>query len=265
VASTGGGPGLVDLAAARHRCVLRIGSFEKVAMERSANVDNETATTGCLAGARMFIPISLGNHYYSSEVLSSLLSHFIAKSRCSVIFLCDRLRYLSYRIRGETHEARIFTNIRLQLEQMNRSLVNLGLNSHSNVRVVDWSFLADDPRYASVLASLEKLVREDPWAQEQADRYVAQSIIRFHASGGPQHKDSIQLQRQYLVEETALSLYMTEVRGFNVEVYRNGMGFVDDLYSKRTTEVMSLLKKSTLERRFISLENWLERAKAENF
>jgi hypothetical protein len=116
-------------------------------MEHAAkDVRDETATTGGLAGARVFIPISLGNHYYSSEVLRSLLSYFIAKSRCSVIFLCDRLRYLSYRIRGETHEARIVTNIRLQLEQMNRTLVNLGLNSHSNVRVVDWSYLLKDPR-----------------------------------------------------------------------------------------------------------------------
>jgi tRNA-dependent cyclodipeptide synthase len=223
--------------------------------------DVSEAATGCLAGARMFIPISLGNHYYSSEVLSSLLSHFIAKSRCSIIFLCDRLRFLSYRIRGETHDAKIATNIRLQVDQMNRTLVNLGLNSHSNARVVDWSFLQDDPRYASVVASLEKLVREDPWAQEQADRYVAQFVVRFRSPDGSQHKD---LQRQYLIEETALSLYMTELRGFNVEVYRKGMGFVDDLYSERSAELMSLLKKSTLERKFISIENWLERVKVEN-
>jgi tRNA-dependent cyclodipeptide synthase len=223
---------------------------------------DETATGESLAGARVFIPISLGNHYYSSEVLSALLSHFIAESQCSVIFLCDRLRYLSYRIRGETHEARIVTNIRLQLEQMNRTLVNLGLNSHSNVRVVDWSFMQDDPRYTGVVASLERLVEEDSWAQQQTARYVAQFAVRFGGFDVPLHDDSIRLQRQYILEETALSLYMTEVRGFNVEVYRKGMGFVDDLYSNRAAELMSLLGKPVLERRFISLENWLDRVKA---
>ncbi|MEA2910492.1 MAG: Cyclodipeptide synthase [Bradyrhizobium sp.] len=233
-------------------------------MEHAAgNVYDETAATECLAGARMFIPISLGNHYYSSEVLNALLSHFIAGSRCSVIFLCDRLRFLSYRIRGETDDARIVTNIRLQLDQMNRTLINLGLSSHSNVRVVDWSFLQDDSRYAGVLESLEELVRTDPWVQDQVDRYVAQFVGRFYTPQGPQRDESIQLQRRYLVEETALSLYMTEVRGFNVEVYRRGMGFVDDLYSKRPVELMSMLKKSTLERKFVSIEHWLERAKAE--
>jgi len=225
------------------------------------NVYCETAPAACFAGTRMFIPISLGNHYYSSEVLSALLAQFIAKSLCSVIFLCDRLRFLSYRIRGETDDSRISANIRLQLEQMKRTLINLGLNSHPNARVVDWSFLQDDPRYVGVVASLEKLVREDPRAQEQADCYVAQFVSRFFAPDGPPHEKSIKLQRQYLIEETALSLYMTEVRGFNVEVYRRGMGFVDDLYAERPAELMLLLEKSTLDRRFISIENWLERGK----
>ena len=96
------------------------------------------------AGTRMFIPISLGNHYYSSEILNVLLSKFIAKSECSVIFLCDRLRFLSYQIRGEADEPRIVATIRLQLAQMNRTLRNLGLNSHPNAEVADWSFLQDD-------------------------------------------------------------------------------------------------------------------------
>jgi tRNA-dependent cyclodipeptide synthase len=228
------------------------------------NVYDETTATEYPAGARMFIPISLGNHYYSSDVLHALLSHFIAKSRHSIIFLCDRLRFLSYRIRGETDEARITANIRLQLDQMTRTLINLGLNSHSNAEVVDWSFLQDDPRYAQVVESLEKLVEKDPWVQDQVDRYIAQYIVRFYAPHGPQRDESFQLQRQYLIEETALSLYMTEVRGFNVEVYRRGMGFVDDLYANRAVELMALLKKSALERKFVSIEHWLGRAKAEN-
>jgi tRNA-dependent cyclodipeptide synthase len=226
------------------------------------NVCCKPAPAECFAGARLFIPISLGNHYYSSEVLSTLLSHFIGKSQSAIIFLCDRLRFLSYRIRGETHDSRIAANIRLQLDQMNRTLVNLGLDSHPNARVANWSFLQNDPRYAGVVASLEKLVREDPWAREQADRYVAQFVARFLAPDGPPREESIKLQRQYLIEETALSLYMTEVRGFNVEVYRKGMGFVDDLYSERPAELMLLLGKSRLDRKFVSIENWLERAKA---
>jgi tRNA-dependent cyclodipeptide synthase len=215
-----------------------------------------------LAGTRMFIPISLGNHYYSSKVLSVLMSEFIARSARSVIFLCDRLRFLSYRIRGETDEPRIGATIRQQLAQMNRTLVNLGLNSHKNAEVADWSFLQDDVKYTGLIASLEKMVREDRDVREQSDRYVAQFAARFQLPEGPQREISIDMQRRYLIEETALSLHMTEIRGFNVEVYRKGMGFVDDLYAQRPVELMRLLKKSTLDRRFVSIENWLQRSKA---
>jgi tRNA-dependent cyclodipeptide synthase len=214
------------------------------------------------AGTRMFIPISLGNHYYSSEILNVLLSKFIAKSECSVIFLCDRLRFLSYQIRGEADEPRIVATIRLQLAQMNRTLRNLGLNSHPNAEVADWSFLQDDMKYTQLLASLEKMVREDRGAREHSDWYVAQFAARFAVPDGPRRDVSIEMQRRYLIEETALSLYMTEIRGFNVEVYRRGMGFVDYLYAHRPLEMMQLLKKSTLDRRFVSLENWLENSKA---
>jgi tRNA-dependent cyclodipeptide synthase len=214
------------------------------------------------AGTRMFIPISLGNHYYSSEILNVLLSEFIAKSKCSVIFLCDRLRFLSYQIRGETDEPRIVATIRLQIAQMNRTLRNLGLNSHPNAEVADWLFLQDDMKYTQLLASLEKMVGEDQGTRQQFDWYVGQFAARFALPDGPRREVSIEMQRRYLIEETVLSLYMTEIRGFNVEVYRRGMGFVDDLYAHRPIEMMRLLKKSTLDRRFVSLENWLENSKA---
>jgi tRNA-dependent cyclodipeptide synthase len=191
------------------------------------------------------------------------LSRFIAESARSVIFLCDRLRFLSYRIRGETNEAKIVANIRQQLDQMRRTLVNLGLDSHRNASVVDWSFLREDDRYSRLVALLEKLLREDRAVQEQADRYIAQFVARFLSPDGPR-RESIELQRQYLIEETALSLYMTEIRGFNVEVYRKGMGFVDDLYCERPADLMRLLGKSTLDRRFVSIERWLGRTKAAN-
>jgi tRNA-dependent cyclodipeptide synthase len=239
--------------------------FEEIAMDQAAS-ERQTNTTpnSGFAGAQMFIPISLGNHYYSSEILGILLSRFIAESARSVIFLCDRLRFLSYRIRGETNEAKIVANIRQQLDQMRRTLVNLGLDSHRNASVVDWSFLREDDRYSRLVAMLEKLLREDRAVREQADRYIAQFVARFLSPDGPPPRESIELQRQYLIEETALSLYMTEIRGFNVEVYRKGMGFVDDLYFERPADLMRLLRKSTLDRRFVSIESWLGRTKGAN-
>jgi len=212
--------------------------------------------TAGLAGAMMFIPISLGNHFYSSRVFTVLLSHFIAQSRQSVIFLCDRLRFLSYKIRGETNSQRMNTNIRLQLDQITRSLMNNGLNSHQNVKVANWSYLEGDSRFGNLVIWLQKLVRDDPRVGQLADDYARSLLSRFGEASGNSSK-SISLQRQYIVEEAALSLYMTELQGFNTEIYRRGMGFIDDLYSERRADLMSFLGKRTLERRFVALEDWL--------
>jgi hypothetical protein len=214
---------------------------------------------GSLAGAMMFIPISLGNHFYSSQVLIVLLSHFIAQSRQSVIFLCDRLRFLSYKIRGETNSQRINTNIRLQLDEFTRSLMNNGLNSHENVKVANWSYLEGDTRFDNLVTWLQKMLRDDPRVGQLADGYAMSLLSRFGEASGksisPQR--SISLQRQYIVEETALSLYMTELQGFNTEIYRKGMGFIDDLYTERRADLMSFLGKRALERKFVSIESCL--------
>jgi len=100
-------------------------------------------------GANLFIPISLGNHYYSSVVLQNLMDDFISPSNRSIIFLCDRLRFLSYRIRGEVDIKGINSRIQIQIDQMKRTLDNLGLGSHPNAFVADWSFLEEDHRYGN--------------------------------------------------------------------------------------------------------------------
>ena len=112
-------------------------------------------------GANLFIPISLGNHYYSSVVLQNLMDDFISSSNRSIIFLCDRLRFLSYRIRGEVDIKGINSRIQIQIDQMKRTLDNLGLGSHPNAFVADWSFLEEDHRYGELLASLGEFVQAD--------------------------------------------------------------------------------------------------------
>ena len=205
-------------------------------------------------GANLFIPISLGNHYYSSVVLQNLMDDFISSSNRSIIFLCDRLRFLSYRIRGEVDIKGINSRIQIQIDQMKRTLDNLGLGSHPNAFVADWSFLEEDHRYGELLASLGEFVQADREVGECLNDRVATLIDRFYRRESSELVDSMELQRQYIMAETALSLFMTEIRGYNVELYRRGMGFVDYLYSRRSDELRSLTGSSALKRKFIAIE-----------
>jgi len=181
------------------------------------------------------------------------MDEFVAKSQLSVIFLCDRLRFLSYRIRGLRDVQKVNANIRIQLDQMTQALIKVGLGSYPNAKVADWSFVHDDPQYASILSSLEELVREDSQLGQQAHEYATSLMNRFGALDGQDFGERASLQFKYVLEETVLSLIMTEIRGYNVEIYRRGMGFVDFLYSGRRGDLMRLLNKSTLDRRFVSI------------
>jgi tRNA-dependent cyclodipeptide synthase len=225
-------------------------------MNRTVIVDPEKNGLILVPGGNIFIPISLGNHYYSSQILRRVIMEIVSKSDRSMIFLCDRLRFLSYQIRGERDIQRINSNVQIQLEQTRRALINLHLGRYPNALVADWSFCQEDPRYQRLLTSLEEFAREDPVVGRQLRDYAARLLHRFHGLATPDYAISVQLQLQYVMEETALSLFITEIRGYNVEVYRRGMGFVDYLYDQRPERLKSLMCKSTLDRKFIALEDW---------
>src|SRR5262249_54925093 len=104
-----------------------------------------------VAGADLFIPISLGHHYYSSDILLRPLPDSVANSRRSVSILCDRRRLLSNQIRGESDIQQAEANIRLQQKELTRSLMHLGLGSYPSAMVANWSFLLADPRYGDLL------------------------------------------------------------------------------------------------------------------
>lgn len=221
--------------------------------------DSDKDAPICLADCKAFVPISLGNHYYSSRMLQQIMQGLLAGTEHSIIFQCDRLRFLSYMIRGEEDADLIRSNIQIQLQQMNRALLKSGLNSYPNITVANWSFLQDDSRYAELLTLLEGFVKASPAVSQQLDRYAAHFAHRFGAQHEHDLERRIQFQWQYIIEETALSIYMTEIRDHSVEIYRRGMGFVDYLYADHAEALRSWTGKKVLNRKFVSIEQWVQR------
>lgn len=85
------------------------------------------------------------------------------------------------------------------------------------------------------------------------DDQVLRLSFRFtRRDYGPEIKS---IQKQYIVEETALSLYMTEIFGTATEVYRREEdGLVKFLYDECQVELGLLVGKEHLVRKFIALE-----------
>src|SRR5262249_12296911 len=119
--------------------------------------------------------------------------------------------------------------------------------------IVDWSFCRADDRYARLSSDLRQLLRDDAMIRRELDDHVNR-LLAIHGCKGAGLRHGPELQLEYIIEETALSLYMTEIRGYDVEVYRRGMGFVDYLYTERASDLLILTGKSMLNREFISLE-----------
>jgi tRNA-dependent cyclodipeptide synthase len=204
----------------------------------------------------VFVPISLGNHYYSNCVLTYVLKSFIEGSDSAVIFLCDRLRFISYLIRGINSEIAL-KNILIQLDQMRRTINGIGAELMPNLRILDWSYLNEDNRYASLLVALHDFINSDFYIDQELERFSISQLRNQEPNGLSDGRHRLALQRQYIIEETTLALFMTEIAGYNKEVYRKGRGFIDMLYEKRGHELKNMTKKRRLEREFISIEESL--------
>lgn len=206
------------------------------------------------SGSRLFIPISLGNHYYSRKILRDLLRDFITPSKISTIFLCDQLRRLSYLIKGETDEELVSNRVASQLAEMKAMLSNCGYEESAMLNIVSWTDVADDPRLKEVILGVKNLINTDRTLSWQIDEACQQLLGRFGSRDSNQNniKD---IQKEYLVSETSLSIYMNECVGYDFEVYRKKGDIIDFIYESRSDEVRSISRRSC-KRTLISLEQF---------
>ena len=82
---------------------------------------------GELQNERLFIPISLGNHYYSNIILKRINNEIIPYSKSAIIFICDKLRYYFYKGKIDIPEDKLNIKIAEEVGQFIRTLNNCGL------------------------------------------------------------------------------------------------------------------------------------------
>lgn len=201
---------------------------------------------------RLFIPISLGNHYYTNIRLRRLFDEFVRPSSFATIFLCDQLRHMSYQIQGKGSDRTISKKVALQLAQMRVTLSHCGLTASSSLNVLSWDDVRSDNRIDEISLAIERLVSNDNEVADKA-RLNCEYFLRKFCGGGPVQRKTSELQMNYLINETALSIFMNECIGYEYEVYRKGSGFVDYLYAARPDEVVGMSGGSA-RRKLLSLE-----------
>lgn len=197
-----------------------------------------------------FIPVSLGNPFYSSRRVELIVERYVITSRASIFFVCDRLRYLALKAQGEEDaKASIrvlkITSDTVRMIEKSTSIVG------SRVRVVTWEFVECKPMYRDLVIEIERMLEVDEEVKAFFSQYLKHLVWKFYSVGD---QNTWQWQRRYIVEETAVSIYMTEVAGYNHELYvRHEYGLVDFLYKFRREALRSFLGKKRLMRRFVDL------------
>jgi hypothetical protein len=137
-------------------------------------------------------------------------------------------------------------------EYRNR-LANCGSEQHDNLNVYTWVDFCDNAEYQDLISELRLFLS----ANENISEYLKLNVEeRLHQFDLTVSDRTFSLQKEYIIEETALSLYFTEVREYNFELYvRTTHGLIDQLYKNFPNHVQGFLSKDRLARRFVSLED----------
>jgi hypothetical protein len=208
-------------------------------------------------GSRVFLPLSIGNHYYSNQRLRRISNEIVGQSAYTVIFICDELRRLSYYVKGITDESIVAAKVALQLLQTKQTLHNCGLTKHQNLDIWSWSNLPDQGLVFSIYKRIHALIADDQYVIHEADRHI-EATVSAKNDAVSSRGQATHYQLQYFALETALSIYMNEVMCFDYEVYRRSMGIIDYIYATQAGFVKTISNGIT-RRTVISLEKlWSE-------
>lgn len=228
-------------------------------MTTNSGISVATQAAESPKGRSLFLPISIGNHYYSSRILHRILEECVKVSHSSVIVLCDKLRELVHRGRGRLSEQGIRDRLNKELAELRAALRNAGIEEAEGERlsVVTWCFVEETDSYVEILHHLDRLTERDEETSIFLEKLSREAARRFF-SDQEMSANILSIQRHYFLLETALSLTVTECLGHNLECYRRQeKGLVDFLYSSKHSELRKLLGKDTLERQFLALEDFL--------
>ncbi len=212
-----------------------------------------------------FLPISLGNHFYSNDVLEWIFAHIIGLRVPTLLVVCDELRRISYRARG-LEEPLLTDKTTKENTEFGRRLVNCGIERRENISLAFESELISDTNaleFFAIRSNLEKRIGETPELSNYLDELTRSLIDSIYPNRRLHTRTVEEIQRHYLLRETALSIYVTEKLGYSTEVYkREDRGLIKELYTSFQHVVKSIVDKPNLDRRFESIEDRMSLARS---
>lgn len=200
-----------------------------------------------------FVPISIGNRYYSRSRVRKVASLFLEKADSSVVVPCDRLRLLSYLTRKGMSTDQATHKVQDECMNMIRMLDNIGISKISNCNIIPMSAFYADDALLLFIETLERLIVSCPGASASLECLTDFYLDRFYVARD-RHAQSRTIQRSNVLHAAGLGIFVTEKLGFHKEIYKEESGLLQTyLYREHTELLRELLGKKHLEREFIEL------------
>jgi tRNA-dependent cyclodipeptide synthase len=210
-----------------------------------------------LVGKKLFIPISIGNHFYSKKVFKFILKDLVSVCDSTVIFICDRLRYLIYTAKEYGTHEEILAHVDQEFDQLERTLINSGFKDGSKTQIWRWKDIEETEHYRNILVRLTEASHNNREISSFLEPFTCELTAQFY--GADYSEKQLKIQREYILVESALSIYMTEVAGFSHELYKSyDRGLIVELYQHHSELVKKIVGKEELSRHFIALMNLVE-------
>lgn len=204
-------------------------------------------------GHNAFVPISLASPFYTRDVIRYLWSMYLVHYSSALFVPCDGLRYLTYEGRGEQHPERLVEQQVQDTQNLIRSVVE-GLQrtrSLPSYEIKLLSEIATTTGFQQTVGSLCDIIASRDSVSLEFKKYC-----KFWARKmfGRTSKRIMNIQNKYIIEETALSIYVTEFLGYTDEFYAKGdQMFVNWMYKNVPNDLQNMLKGAQPKREFIEL------------
>lgn len=199
---------------------------------------------------KAFVPISLANPFYTTDSIRYIWTNYLKYYRRVLFVPCDTLRYLTYEGRGDSHPRKL---VEQQLKDLTTLITSVALefspkNQLNDYEITPFSDIRRDARYKSLREKLRRVVARDEETRLVLRDFTEKWAMRVFDK---KNRNILDIQHKYIVEETALSLHVTETLGFHDEYYRNGdLMFVNWLYENKEHYLKKALGKDRLHRKF---------------
>lgn len=200
-----------------------------------------------------FIPISLANPFYTRDVIRYLWTMHLVHYSKALFVPCDTLRYLTYEGKGEQHPERLVAQQVRDLRNLIESVVTKVRETHSlpiyEIRL--FSEIDKAQEYNDLLVKLRVIIQSDEVLSREFGKFCKFWAKRIF---GRVNSKILDIQSKYVLEETALAIYVTEILNYTDEFYSKGdQMFVNWIYENSPGELASLLGGRRPKRQFIEL------------